>query len=73
MDELIEYCSRWQAGRFDLPYAVDGLVIKVNSLPAGAAGFHHEKPPLGHSLQVSPEQAVTRVKNILSGWGAPAS
>ena len=32
MDEVIEYVSRWQSRRFDLPYAVDGLVLKVNSL-----------------------------------------
>ncbi len=65
MDELIEYCSRWQAGRFDLPYAVDGLVIKVNSLSQQERlGSTMKSPRWAIAYKFPPEQAVTRVKNI---------
>ena len=65
MDELIEYCSRWQAGRFDRPYAVDGLVIKVNSLSQQERlGSTMKSPRWAIAYKFPPEQAVTRVKNI---------
>ncbi len=65
MDELIEYSSRWQAGRFDLPYAVDGLVIKVNSLSQQERlGATMKSPRWAVAYKFPPEQAVTRVKNI---------
>lgn len=31
IDEVIDFCSEFEARRDDLPYEVDGLVIKVNS------------------------------------------
>jgi len=34
LDEIIEYCTRWDEKREDLDYCIDGMVIKVNSLEA---------------------------------------
>ena len=31
-DEIREYCNLWQVKRHELPYDIDGIVIKVNSL-----------------------------------------
>ncbi len=32
MDQLIDYCNRWEEKRKALPYDIDGMVIKVNAL-----------------------------------------
>ncbi|MDI3508761.1 MAG: ligase, partial [Clostridiales bacterium] len=32
IDEAIEQCRLWEGKRYELPYEIDGLVIKVNSL-----------------------------------------
>ncbi|OPZ71821.1 MAG: DNA ligase [Firmicutes bacterium ADurb.Bin456] len=65
MDKLIEYIGLWQAGRFDLPYAVDGLVIKVNSLDQQERlGTTAKNPRWAVAYKFPPEQAVTRIRNI---------
>lgn len=65
MDKLIDYCAEWQSKRFDLPYAVDGLVIKVNSLSQQVRlGYTMKSPRWAIAYKFPPEQAVTRVKNI---------
>ena len=32
IDEVVEICMSWSEKRFDLPYQIDGMVIKVNRL-----------------------------------------
>jgi DNA ligase (NAD+) len=32
IEEVVEHCQVWNNKRFDLPYPVDGLVLKVNNL-----------------------------------------
>lgn len=49
IDEVIETCRRWQDERFKLPYSIDGLVVKVNSL--------HQQQRLGATMK-SPRWAV---------------
>ncbi|WP_376741795.1 NAD-dependent DNA ligase LigA [Pelotomaculum terephthalicicum] len=65
MDDLIQYCFRWQKERFNLSYAIDGLVMKVNSLPQQERlGATAKSPRWAIAYKFPPEQAVTRVKNI---------
>lgn len=65
MDDVIKFCLDWQARRFDLPYAVDGLVIKVNSLDQQLRlGATMKSPRWAIAYKFPPEQAVTTVKNI---------
>ncbi|BAF60708.1 NAD-dependent DNA ligase [Pelotomaculum thermopropionicum SI] len=65
LDELVEYCLGWQARRFELPYAVDGLVIKVNSLAQQERlGATMKSPRWAVAYKFPPEQAVTKVKDI---------
>jgi DNA ligase (NAD+) len=65
MTEIIEYCLDWQQRRFDLPYAVDGLVIKVNSLnQQQRLGATTKSPRWAIAYKFPPEQAVTTVRNI---------
>jgi len=65
MSAVTEYCRDWQSRRFDLPYAVDGLVIKVNSLSQqDRLGATMKSPRWAIAYKFPPEQAVTTVKNI---------
>lgn len=49
IDEVVSYCQIWNDKRFDLPYAVDGIVIKVNDL--------YQRQRLG-STKKSPHWAI---------------
>ncbi len=65
IDGVIGYCRQWQERRFDLPYAVDGLVVKVDSLSQQERlGATMKSPRWAIAYKFPPEQAVTRVKDI---------
>ncbi|MDD3654286.1 MAG: NAD-dependent DNA ligase LigA [Desulfotomaculaceae bacterium] len=65
LDEVIEYCQHWQTRRFDLPYMIDGLVLKVNSLTLQKRlGATMKSPRWAIAYKFPPERAITRVKNI---------
>lgn len=65
MSEIVKYCLDWQSRRFELPYAIDGLVIKVNSLDQQQRlGTTSKSPRWAIAYKFPPEQAVTTVKNI---------
>lgn len=65
MDAVVQFCERWRSGRFDLPYEVDGLVIKVNSLAQQERlGATTKSPRWAIAYKFPPEQAVSTVKNI---------
>jgi DNA ligase (NAD+) len=49
IDEVVSYCRTWDHKRFNLPYAVDGVVVKVNALS--------QRQKLG-STQKSPRWAI---------------
>lgn len=65
ISDVTEYCQKWQAGRFDLLYAADGLVIKVNSIAQQERlGATMKSPRWAIAYKFPPEQAVTRINNI---------
>ncbi len=65
INDVTEYCQKWQANRFDLPYAADGLVIKVNSIAQQEKlGATMKSPRWAIAYKFPPEQAVTRINNI---------
>lgn len=62
---VIEYVETWQNRRFDLPYAIDGLVIKVNSLnQQQRLGFTAKNPRWAVAYKFPAEKAVTTVEDI---------
>ncbi|HHW44993.1 MAG TPA: NAD-dependent DNA ligase LigA, partial [Desulfotomaculum sp.] len=66
MDDVVQYCRRWQQERFDLPYAIDGLVIKVNSLEQqDRLGATMKSPRWAIAYKFPAEQARTRVVDII--------
>ncbi len=65
LEKVLEYIHDWENERFGAPYAVDGVVIKVDSLPAQAELGHTAKSPRWSvAYKYQPEQATTRLLNI---------
>ncbi|WP_449240829.1 NAD-dependent DNA ligase LigA [Desulfoscipio gibsoniae] len=68
--EAISYCRIWQNKKADLPYQIDGLVIKVNSLAQQSAlGFTMKSPRWAMAFKFPPEQAQTTVRDIIVSVG----
>lgn len=64
--DVIAYCREWQGKRFDLPYVIDGLVLKINSLSLQERlGATMKSPRWAVAYKFPPEQAVTTVKDII--------
>lgn len=66
ISDVVAYCREWQGKRFALPYVIDGLVIKVNSLnQQERLGATMKSPRWAIAYKFPPEQAMTRVKKII--------
>jgi len=66
IEEVIDYCARWQEERFNLPYAADGMVIKVNSLDQQTRlGSTMKSPRWAIAYKFPAEEAKTVVKDII--------
>lgn len=65
IEEAIAYCRQWQQRRTELPYDIDGMVIKVDSLEAQRRlGFTLKSPRWAIAYKFPAQQAVTRVLEI---------
>jgi DNA ligase (NAD+) len=65
LDEVIKYWSYWQKNRDTLPYEIDGIVVKVNSLAdQRRLGTTARSPRWAMAFKFSARQAVTRVNAI---------
>jgi len=66
ISQVIDYCAKWHEKRFDLPYAIDGLVIKVNSLDQQQRlGATLKSPRWAIAYKFPAEQAVSTIKDII--------
>ncbi|EAX48987.1 DNA ligase, NAD-dependent [Thermosinus carboxydivorans Nor1] len=65
IEEVIDYCYSWNERRVDLPYDIDGLVIKLNSLAGQARlGATAKDPRWAIAFKFPAEQATTIVEDI---------
>ncbi|MCX8093260.1 MAG: NAD-dependent DNA ligase LigA, partial [Candidatus Goldbacteria bacterium] len=63
--EVIEYCNLWERKRAELPYVVDGVVIKVNEFSKQAIlGATGKSPRWAIAYKFKAERAKTRLKAI---------
>ncbi|MCM8767309.1 MAG: NAD-dependent DNA ligase LigA [Candidatus Omnitrophica bacterium] len=66
IEQVIEYCNEWQEKRFSLPYNIDGMVIKVNSLDLQRTlGTTTKSPRWAVAYKFPPEQVSTVVKDVI--------
>jgi len=65
IEEVLAYYARLREQREDLPYEIDGVVIKVNALELQASlGSRSRSPRWAIAYKFEPRTAVTRVKEI---------
>lgn len=63
---VIQYCNEWDKRRSELDYMIDGIVIKINSLSLqNQLGFTSKAPRWAISYKYQPEQAVTKIGEIV--------
>ena len=63
--EVLSYCSEWEKKRKDLPYEIDGVVIKVNSIQIqDKLGSIAKSPRWAVAYKFKAEQAVTLLNKI---------
>ena len=65
VDEIWEYITEYHEKRADLPYEIDGIVIKVNDLSLqDELGFTVKAPRWAIAYKFPPEEAETVIRDI---------
>ncbi len=61
----IDYCKEWETKRFDLGYATDGVVIKVNDIAVqNDLGYTARAPKWATAFKFPPEEVSTKLLDI---------
>lgn len=70
IEDVIVYCTNFAEKRYNLPYDIDGMVIKVNDLASQEAlGYTAKDPRWAIAYKFPAEQAITIVEDIFVGLG----
>ena len=65
IEEVINYIHRWDTARRDLPFDIDGVVIKVNSLAfQEELGYTAKQPRWAIAYKYKAEQVSTRLLSV---------
>ncbi|MEO1032521.1 MAG: NAD-dependent DNA ligase LigA [Bacteroidota bacterium] len=65
IDEVLDYVAYWDKHRHNLPYEIDGVVIKVNSLyQQEELGYTAKAPRWAMAYKFKAEQVSTRLNQI---------
>lgn len=65
LDEVGKYINKWDTARKGLPYATDGIVIKVNQLALqNSLGYTAKSPRWATAYKFKPEEALTKLVSI---------
>jgi len=65
IDEVYEFARYWEENRHELPYDIDGIVIKVNNfLQQEILGYTSKFPRWAIAYKFKPDQALTKLLSI---------
>lgn len=65
IDEVLKYVEHWDKERHNLPYEIDGVVVKVNNLyQQDELGFTSKAPRWAMAYKFKAEQVSTRLNEI---------
>jgi DNA ligase (NAD+) len=65
IEEVVKYCEAWDSRREKLPYAIDGVVVKVNSIGIqNELGFTSKSPRWAIAYKYPARQETTVVNDI---------
>ena len=69
-EEVIEYIRYWNINRPELPYPIDGIVIKVNDIASQKVlGFTAKYPKWAIAYKFPAEEVVTKLDDIICTVG----
>ncbi|MGE5582687.1 MAG: NAD-dependent DNA ligase LigA [Bacillota bacterium] len=70
IEEVIAFCEYWTEHREELPYEIDGIVVKINSLSdQERLGFTAKAPRSKIAYKFQAQQAETKVLDIIVNVG----
>jgi len=70
IDDVLAYCSRWEARRDELDYEIDGVVIKVDDMAlAQRLGVASRDPRWAIAFKFKPREARTKLLDIVVSVG----
>ncbi|HEY5154611.1 MAG TPA: NAD-dependent DNA ligase LigA [Acidimicrobiales bacterium] len=70
LDEVYATCLHWQEHRHDLPYEIDGVVVKVDDLALrNELGSTTKAPRWAIAFKFPPEERTTRLRDIMVSIG----
>jgi DNA ligase (NAD+) len=70
IEDVAAFCAHWEAHHSELPYDIDGVVIKVDSLRMQEqVGFTAKSPRWAVAFKFTAEQAVTVLRAVELGVG----
>ncbi len=73
-EALLAHCEAWESKRASLDYAIDGLVIKIDSLAQQRRlGFVGKDPRWAIAFKYKPEEATTKLRSIEVNVGRTGS
>lgn len=65
LGEVVEFCEHWAAHRHDLPYEIDGVVVKVDDLHLQSVlGSTAKAPRWAIAFKFPPEERTTVLRDI---------
>ena len=74
LDEVMDYCNKWEKERFNLPYETDGVVIKISDLvQQQELGAVARDPRWAIAFKYPPTQVATQLLDIRVNIGRTGS
>jgi DNA ligase (NAD+) len=74
LEEVMEYCNKWEQERFNLPYEIDGVVIKINDRDQQEElGTVARDPRWAIAFKYPPTQVATKLLDIRVNIGRTGS
>lgn len=74
LDEVMDYCKKWEKERFNLPYEIDGVVIKISDLvQQQELGSVARDPRWAIAYKYPPIQVATQLLDIRVNIGRTGS
>jgi DNA ligase (NAD+) len=65
LGEVHSFCDNWQEHRHDVPYEIDGIVVKVDAIPQQEElGYTSKAPRWAIAYKFPPEERTTLLKDI---------
>jgi DNA ligase (NAD+) len=70
LDEVYDFCSHWQEHRHDVPYEIDGVVVKVDPIAQQEElGYTSKAPRWAIAYKFPPEERTTTLRAIFASVG----